>query len=50
MPINLYGANYNYHPENSHVLPEFIRRIVLAKRISELSVSILRTGIVRKLF
>ena len=32
MPTNLYGTNDNYHPENSHVLPALIRRIVLAKR------------------
>jgi len=33
MPTNLYGTNDNYHPENSHVLPALIRRIVLAKKI-----------------
>ena len=26
MPTNLYGPEDNYHPENSHVLPAFIRR------------------------
>ena len=26
MPTNLYGPGDNYHPENSHVLPAFIRR------------------------
>lgn len=26
MPANLYGANDNYHPQNSHVLPALIRR------------------------
>ena len=30
MPTNLYGTNDNYHPENSHVLPALIRRIILA--------------------
>ena len=31
MPTNLYGPNDNYHPENSHVLPAFIRRFHEAK-------------------
>ena len=30
MPCNLYGTNDNYHPENSHVFPAFIRRFVNA--------------------
>ena len=31
MPTNMYGPGDNYHPENSHVLPAFIRRMHLAK-------------------
>ncbi len=31
MPTNLYGTNDNYHPENSHVIPGLIRRIINAK-------------------
>jgi len=31
MPTNLYGPGDNYHPENSHVLPSFIRRFCEAK-------------------
>jgi len=31
MPTNLYGPNDNYHRENSHVLPAFIRRFHEAK-------------------
>ncbi len=31
MPTNLYGANDNYHPENSHVLPALIRKFHEAK-------------------
>lgn len=31
MPTNLYGPNYNYHPEHSHVLPALIRRFHEAK-------------------
>ena len=31
MPTNLYGPGDNYHPENAHVLPAFIRRFHEAK-------------------
>ncbi|MDF7799804.1 GDP-L-fucose synthase [Pontiellaceae bacterium B1224] len=31
MPTNMYGPGDNYHPENSHVLPAFIRRFHEAK-------------------
>jgi GDP-L-fucose synthase len=44
MPTNLYGTNDNYHPENSHVLPALIRRIIIAKKNSEPSVVIWGTG------
>ena len=32
MPCNLYGTNDNYHVENSHVFPAFVRRFVTAAR------------------
>ena len=35
MPTNLYGANDNYDLETSHVLPALIRKIHLAKLLSE---------------
>ena len=35
MPTNLYGPNDNFHLENSHVLPAMIRKIHLAKFLSE---------------
>ena len=35
MPTNLYGPGDNYHPQNSHVLPSFIRRFHEAKRSSQ---------------
>lgn len=35
MPTNLYGPNDNFHLENSHVLPAMIRKIYLAKCLSE---------------
>jgi GDP-L-fucose synthase len=44
MPTNLYGTNDNYHPENSHVLPALIRRIILAKKNNDSSVVIWGTG------
>jgi GDP-L-fucose synthase len=50
MPTNLYGTNDNYHPENSHVLPALIRRIVLAKKNNEQSVTIWGTGTPRREF
>lgn len=50
MPTNLYGTNDNYHPENSHVLPALIRRIVLAKKNCEPTVYIWGTGIPRREF
>ena len=44
MPTNLYGTNDNYHPENSHVFPALIRRIILAKKDNDASVIIWGTG------
>ena len=50
MPTNLYGTNDNYHPENSHVLPALIRKIVLAKKNNEPNVTIWGTGAPRREF
>ena len=50
MPTNLYGTNDNYHPENSHVLPALIRRIILAKKNNEPTVRIWGTGTPRREF
>ena len=50
MPTNLYGTNDNYHPENSHVLPALIRRIVLAKKKNEPNVIIWGTGVPKREF
>ena len=44
MPTNLYGTNDNYHPENSHVLPALIRRIILAKKNNDQVVKIWGSG------
>jgi GDP-L-fucose synthase len=50
MPTNLYGTNDNYHPENSHVLPALIRRIILAKINNEPIVTIWGTGTPKREF
>jgi GDP-L-fucose synthase len=50
MPTNLYGTNDNYHPENSHVLPALIRRIILAKKNNHPTVTIWGTGTPRREF
>ena len=36
MPTNLYGVGDNYHPENSHVIPALIRRLMSALRRADL--------------
>jgi GDP-L-fucose synthase len=50
MPTNLYGTNDNYHPEYSHVLPALIRRIILAQKNNESSVTIWGSGTPRREF
>jgi GDP-L-fucose synthase len=50
MPTNLYGTNDNYHPENSHVLPALIRRIIMAKKNNDPAVTIWGTGTPRREF
>ena len=50
MPTNLYGTNDNYHPENSHVLPALIRKIVLGKKNNDPTVTIWGTGTPRREF
>jgi GDP-L-fucose synthase len=44
MPTNLYGTNDNYHPDNSHVMPALIRRILLAKKNRDSKIIIWGTG------
>lgn len=50
MPTNLYGPNDNYHPENAHVLPALIRRILIAHKNKEASVTIWGSGSPRREF
>ena len=44
MPTNLYGANDNYDPVNSHVLPALIRRFHEAKAANASTVACWGTG------
>ena len=50
MPTNLYGTNDNYHPENSHVLPALVRKIILAKKNDDPYVTIWGTGTPKREF
>ena len=50
MPTNLYGTNDNYHPENSHVLPALIRKIVTAKNTQDQSTTIWGSGTPKREF
>lgn len=50
MPTNLYGYNDNYHPQNSHVLPAFIRKFHEAKINHQDSVEIWGTGTPKREF
>jgi GDP-L-fucose synthase len=50
MPTNLYGTNDNYHPENSHVLPALINKILLAKINNAKIVTVWGSGIPRREF
>jgi len=50
MPTNLYGANDNYHPQNSHVLPALIRRLHEAKARGDQQAAVWGTGNARREF
>ena len=50
MPTNLYGANDNYHPQDSHVLPALIRRMHEAKVRGDQQVTAWGTGNARREF
>ena len=50
MPTNLYGANDNYHPQDSHVLPALIRRMHEAKVRGDKQVTVWGTGNARREF
>jgi GDP-L-fucose synthase len=44
MPTNLYGANDNFHPENSHVIPALMQRFHQAKLDNDPEVVVWGTG------
>ena len=44
MPTNLYGANDNFHPQNSHVIPTMMRRFHEAKVKGEKKVLVWGSG------
>ena len=44
MPTNLYGANDNFHPENSHVIPAMMRRFHEASQSGADEVIVWGTG------
>jgi len=50
MPTNLYGPGDNFHPEDSHVLPAFIRRFHEAAKSEQKEVVIWGTGTPRREF
>jgi GDP-L-fucose synthase len=50
MPTNLYGPGDNFHPEESHVLPGLIRRIVAAAREGLPEVTVWGSGQPRREF
>jgi GDP-L-fucose synthase len=44
MPTNLYGANDNFHPKNSHVIPALMQRFHQAKIDNDRDVTVWGTG------
>lgn len=48
MPTNLYGPNDNFHLEHSHVLPAMVRKIHLARLLSENNWRAIRTDLMRR--
>jgi GDP-L-fucose synthase len=50
MPTNLYGPNDNYHPENSHVIPGLIARMIEAKNNGDKVFKVWGTGSPRREF
>jgi GDP-L-fucose synthase len=50
MPSNAYGPNDNYHPEYSHVLPAFLRRMHEARQAGLSDVGLWGTGTPRRAF
>jgi GDP-L-fucose synthase len=50
MPTNLYGPGDNFHPQDSHVIPGIIRKVLDAKRLGAPEITIWGTGKPRREF
>ena len=50
MPINLYGPNDNYHPENSHVIASLIRKFIEGKKYNKPFIEIWGDGLAKREF
>jgi GDP-L-fucose synthase len=50
MPVNLYGPNDNYDPENSHVLAGLLRRFIESVKLDKPSITIWGTGYPKREF
>lgn len=50
LPVNLYGPRDSFHPENSHVIPALISKMVKAKRNGLKTVQVWGTGKVSREF
>ena len=50
MPTNLYGPGDNYHPQDSHVIPGFLRRFHEAKQTGEGHVTVWGSGKAKREF
>lgn len=50
MPINLYGPNDNYHPENSHVIASLIRKFIEGKKHNKPFIEIWGDGSAKREF
>ncbi len=48
MPTNLYGPNDNFHLEKSHVLPAMIRKVYLAKCLSNGDMAAVRADLAKR--
>jgi GDP-L-fucose synthase len=50
MPTNLYGINDNFDPQNSHLLPAFVRKFCEAKKNGEKQIVVWGTGVAKREF
>ena len=50
MPINLYGPNDNYHPENAHVIASLIRKFIEGKKYNKPFIEIWGDGSAKREF